>query len=122
MRIRTNNLCEAAGLEGFTGLKQDFRDRYELRAYLRSILLAKRLIDSPGLVKRGREFLEKFVRDDPRQRAVFDLWVGMLALPVPILVANLLADDERGALLRETAPVFAVISREEVSELARLAA
>jgi hypothetical protein len=38
------------------------------------------------------------------------------------LLSDLLADDARGALLRETAPVFAVISADEVRDMTRLAA
>jgi len=116
------DLSQPLGLDGSLLPKRHFRDRYELRAYARAALLAKRLLEAPELVARGRAYLDRFVRIDPRQQRIYALWREALGLPVDELVRHLLADDERGASLRETAPVFVVIPADEVSGLVRLAA
>ena len=102
-------------------LKQDFRDAYERRAYLRACLLGQRLLENPALLARGRAFLDRFVKDDPRQRRIYAMWTDTLRLPVEELVRRLLADDARGAALRETAPVFVVIPADEVRALEQAA-
>lgn len=106
-----------AGLQGVPTPKQDFRDRSELRSYARAVLLAKRLLDDPGLISKGQSFLERFVATDPQQRRIYDLWSNAMQLPIMVLVSDLLSDDERGAYLRETVPVFTVIPAEEVRGL-----
>ncbi len=105
-------------LDGAIRLKRAFRDAYERRAYLRAFLLAKRLLEQPELVARGRDYLERFVKDDPRQRRSYRLWVDTLRLPTEQIVIDLLSDDPKGAALRETAPVFVVIPAEDVRALA----
>jgi hypothetical protein len=118
------NVTDIAGIESLAPfqLKNDFRDRYELRSYVRAMLVAKRLLENPRLIDRGRTYLDRFVRDDPRQARIYLLWTDALRLPMDQLLSDLLADDARGALLRETAPVFAVISADEVRDMTRLAA
>jgi hypothetical protein len=103
-------------------VKEIFRDGHERRSYFRAFLLAKRLIDDPGLVARGRAYLDRFVRDDPRQSHIYNLWSETIGLPVEEIALRLLADDLRGEALRESAPVFVVIPAEEVRALARTAA
>ena len=103
-------------------LKRDFRDAYERRAYLRACLLGKRLLDDPALLVKGRAFLDRFVKNDPRQRRIYALWTETLELPVDQLVMRLLADDDRGAALRQDAPVFVVIPADDVRALEKSAA
>ena len=103
-------------------LKREFRDAYERRAYLRAYLLSQRLLDNPALLGRGRAFLDRFVKPDPRQRRAYVMWTDALTLPVDKLVTQLLADDARGAALRESAPVFVVIPAEEIRALEKSAA
>ena len=103
-------------------LKQEFRDAHERRAYLRAYLLAQRLVENPALLARGRAFLDRFVKTDPRQRQIYAMWSDALTLPVDKLVTALLADDARGAALRETAPVFVVIPAAEIRALEKSAA
>jgi hypothetical protein len=107
----------AADLPLVVPMKREFRDAYDRRAYLRACLLGKRLLDEPALLEKGRAFLERFVRDDPRQRRIYALWTDVLTLPVEQIVGQLLADDERGAMLRETAPVFVVIPAGDIRAL-----
>jgi hypothetical protein len=95
-------------------LKQEFRDSHERRAYLRAYLLGRRLVEDPALLARGRAFLDRFVKGDPRQRRTYAMWSEALTLPVDNLVVALLADDTRGAALRETAPVFVVIPADQI--------
>ena len=103
-------------------LKRDFRDAYERRSYLRAYLLGQRLLAEPALISRGRAYLDRFVRDDPRQRRIYAMWLKALDLPVDQLVGQLLADNSHGAELRETAPVFVVIPAEDVRALENSAA
>jgi hypothetical protein len=100
-------------------LKREFRDAYDRRTYARACLLARRLLENPALVQDGRTYLERFVRDDPKQRRIYQIWSGMLELPVAALVGRLLADDEAGAALRDSAPVFVVIPPDDVRAFER---
>lgn len=120
MKTRSQKLHLSApvGVE----LKQEFRDSHERRAYLRAYLLGRRLVENPALLARGRIFLDRFVKGDPRQRRTYAMWSEALALPVEKLVIELLADDTRGAALRETAPVFVVVPADEIRTLEKSAA
>ena len=102
-------------------LKRTFRDAHERRVYFRAFLLAKHLIDDPELVARGRAYLDRFVKDDPRQSHIYKLWSDAIQLPVEEIALSLLADDARGEALRESAPVFVVIPADEIRALAKLA-
>jgi len=115
--VRTDRDQRRPDPSGRLPLKRDFRDRHERRAYLRACLLGQRLLHDPALLERGRAFLDRFVRGDPRQRRIYAMWTDALALPVDQLVDRLLADDAHGAALRETAPVFVVIPAAEVRAL-----
>ncbi len=98
-------------------LKERFRDAHERRAYQRTLEVARRIVDDPALLEKGRAFLDRFVKDDPRQRRVYVLWTEILRLEPEQVVRRLIADDEQGAFLRETAPVFTTISPETARHL-----
>ena len=100
-------------------LKERFYDAHERRAYLRILEVARRIVDDPSLLQLGQAFLDQFVRDDPRQRQNYDLWVAALRLGPEQVARGLIADDERGARLRESAPVFSPISEEQGRRLAK---
>jgi len=117
-----DNDLAALGLPPAIELKRDFRDAYERRAYLRACVLGKRLLAEPVLIKKGRTFLDRFVKPDPHQQHIHALWTDALGLPVEELVLQLLSDDARGETLRETAPVFIAISADEIRALERSAA
>jgi hypothetical protein len=119
MEITAADISVGTSVDGRIRLKREFRDGYDFRAYARAILLARRLLEKPDLVRRGRSFLERHVRTDPHQKRIYELWTETLQLPVDELVGRFLADDERGAALRETAPVFVVIPPEDVRALAK---
>jgi len=116
------NLSQLIGLPDDFPIKRRFRDRYELRSYVRLALLAEKLMNHPELISRGSAYLERFTKNDPRQLRTYQVWTDLLRLPVPELVSALLADDERGAWMRETSPVFVVIPPQAIREVADLAA
>jgi len=100
-------------------LKTQFHDAHERRAYLRTLEIARRILADPKLLKRGRDYLDRFVRDDPHQRRVYELWIDALRQKPERLVLELVADTERGAHLRETAPVFSVIEADLARRIGR---
>jgi hypothetical protein len=98
-------------------LKDHFHDNHDRRAYLRTVEVAKRIVDEPELVQRGRAFLERFTRNEPNHRTAYEAWNDLLRLSPEEIAIRLLADNEQGTLLRDSAPVFVVFSREEALRL-----
>jgi hypothetical protein len=98
-------------------LKTNFYDRYEKRSYLAAREVARRILNEPSLLEAGREYLERFMRSDPHQALHYELWNRLLRLPPEEIVWRLLEDSERGALLRDTYPVFVVLPQEARAEL-----
>ena len=96
-------------LIGSLRLKERFHDAHDRRSYLRMVEIAKRIVDDPSLVQRGREYLDRFIRNDPHQQSNCRLWDETLRLPSEEIARQLLSDTPRGAELRESAPVFTVI-------------
>jgi len=80
------------------------------------IEVASRIVDDASLIERGRAFLDRFVREDVRQRRAYENWVELLDRPPEYIARELLSDTTRGEMLRDTAPVFAVIARSQASE------
>jgi hypothetical protein len=103
-------------------LKRSFYDAHERRAYLRMVEIAAAIIDDASAIDRGRAHLERFTRQDPRQSDAYRDWTSLLQSAPPDIVRALLADDERGAWLRDSAPVFVVISPEQAKEIWRRSA
>lgn len=100
-------------------LKDHFYDAHERRSYLRAVEVAKRIVDDPSALRRGREFLHRFARNDPYQRPSYELWTKTLQLRPEDIARRLLEDSETGQALRDSAPVFVVISEEEAKRLWR---
>ena len=103
-------------------LKRSFYDAHERRAYLRMVEVARRIVDDESLVQRGRAHLERFARNDARQAHAYRAWSSLLLRPPEDIARALLADDDRGATLRDTAPVFVVISAPQAKEIWRRSA
>jgi hypothetical protein len=101
--IRRQDLLDRAAL------KVRFHDPHDRRAYARAVEIAARILDDPSLLERGRAYLERFMRADPRQRRAYELWLKVLTLGAERVALALVADDEEGAYLRSTAPVFTTI-------------
>ncbi len=119
MDMSTADFSLGTELDGKIRRKRTFRDSHDFRSYVRALLLAKRLLERPDLVARGQSYLERHVKADPHQTRIYKLWTDALQLPVDDLIDRFLTDDERGATLRETAPVFVVIPPDDVRALAR---
>jgi hypothetical protein len=100
-------------------LKTEFYDRHERRAYERAVEIATYVVNNPGSVASAMSFLERHVRADPHQRAAYDLWRAMLQRDPAEIARAMLEDTERGAELRNSAPVFVVLGGERRSELLR---
>jgi hypothetical protein len=100
-------------------LKRSFYDAHEERAYLRMMEVAAAIVDDSAAIERGRAHLERFARTDPRQAGAYRMWTDLLGSPPTEIARALLADDERGAALRDSAPVFVVFTAEQAKELWR---
>jgi len=101
-----------------SSLKAHFRDAHERRAYLRSVEIARRIVEDRDLLDRGRRFTDRHMRDDPHQKVAYRLWCDLLRFPAEEIARRLIADDDAGRYLRETAPVFTVIERPSVEPTA----
>jgi hypothetical protein len=97
-------------------LKTSFYDSHERRAYLRMVEVARKIVDDPALIKRGRRFLERFIQDKLGQSLAYKAWANLLAEPPETIARELLSNSERGSFLRDSAPVFVVLSAPEASE------
>ncbi|MGL4286247.1 MAG: hypothetical protein ACRCVA_07885 [Phreatobacter sp.] len=97
--------------------KARFHDRNERRSYAVARLVAAHLIDRPELVQHGRAYMERHMRADPSQHAYYRLWQDLLRHDIDQVVCRLLEDSDKGALLRDTQPVFYVPSIEERREI-----
>jgi hypothetical protein len=97
--------------------KTNFYDQHERRSYLRAVEIAKRLVDDPSAIASGAKYLARFVRDDVRQQRAYREWASLLQAPVEDIARALLEDSEHGARLRDTAPVFFVISRDQLQRI-----
>lgn len=97
--------------------KTRFYDRNERRSYELTRAVAARLLDDPSLVKNGLAFARRHMSGDTTQSPYLIMWEELLRSDVADIVRNLLADTPRGALLRDTQPVFCVLSPEERQEI-----
>lgn len=91
-------------------LKRRFHDRNERRRYEIALVTAAKLIDDPATLKNGLAYMERHMRADPTQARYYALWADMISRDPKEIVRELLADTDRGALLRETSPVFYVLA------------
>lgn len=88
--------------------KTRFYDRNERRTYALTSAVAARLIDDEELVRSGLSHARKHMGSDPSQSKYLALWEDLLTRDVREIVKALLEDTPRGALLRNTQPVFVV--------------
>ena len=94
-------------------LKRQFHDRNERRRYEIALVTAAKLIDDPATLKHGLAYMERHMRGDPAQARYYAMWMEMISRDPREIVRELLADTDRGALLRETRPVFYVLDGAE---------
>ena len=87
-------------------MKTCFHDHHDRVDYLKACEVARRIMDNPSLITAARDFVETVMLTDPHQRVHAEMWRAMLRLPPTEIAEALVADTERGQLLRETRPVF----------------
>src|ERR1700722_4651032 len=94
-------------------LKRQFHDRNDRRRYEIALVTAAKLIDDPATLTHGLAYMERHMRGDPPQARYYAMWMDMISRDPKEIVRELLADTDRGALLRETRPVFYVLAGAE---------
>lgn len=91
----------------FTGCEpMEFYDRSQKLRYLYARETARRLVEQPALVERGRRYLEKHIAPDPQMRRYYALWDRVLRYPAAEIAKRLTANDPEGQQLRDSMPVF----------------
>src|ERR1700730_17943715 len=107
-------MCESEAFIRSLPLKRRFHDGNARRRYEIARVIAAKLIDDPTTtLKNGLAYLERHMRPDPTQARYVALWMEMISRDPKEIVRELLADTDRGALLRETKPVFYVLEGHE---------
>lgn len=114
-------MTEGERFVGSVPRKANFHDRNKRRSYELTRQVAARLIDDPGLIANARSYLERLVRPDPAQAHAYTLWADLLNQDVGQIVRQMLEDSPKGDLLRDTQPVFTVLSPEERIEMVEVA-
>jgi len=97
--------------------KTRFYDRNERRSYELTRAVAARLIDDPSLVSNGLVHARRHMSADQSQLRYFNMWEELLRGDVADIVRQLLEDTPRGALLRNTQPVFCILPPEVRQEI-----
>lgn len=97
--------------------KVRFYDRNERRSYELTRAVAARLIDEPTLVQQGLAHARRHMSSDDYHSEYFLVWEELLLRDVGDIARQLLEDSPRGALLRDTQPVFCVLPSELRQEI-----
>jgi hypothetical protein len=92
--------------------KVRFYDRNERRSYEMTRAVAARLINDPTLIQNGLDHMRRHMGCDTAQSRYVARWESLLQAEVHVIVQQLLEDSPRGALLRDTQPVFCVLPSE----------
>ncbi|MBO0903943.1 hypothetical protein [Jiella sonneratiae] len=93
--------------------KRHFHDRNERRSYETARIVAARLIDDPRSLRQGLAYMRRHMEGDPHQADYLRLWQDVIRQDTKEIARLLLEDSPRGALLRDTRPVFHVLTDEE---------
>lgn len=93
--------------------KTDFWDRNQKFRYLIMAEVARRLVERPELVERGRYYLDTVMAGDKQVSAFYQAWKSIIDRPVEEIARRWLADTEEGDLLRANPPLFDVVEGEE---------
>jgi hypothetical protein len=110
-------MTEGERFVGSLPAKTDFHDRSKRRSYAFTQAVATRLVDDPTLIGNGQAYLERHMRGDPRQSRYYAMWTELLQQDVTVIARRLLEDSPEGDLLRDTQPVFVVLSPSERADL-----
>lgn len=88
-------------------MEQDgFRDRNHRYGFLVARENARRLVEDPAVLARGREHLDRFSRDDPHQADGYRVWDALLLGFASVVASRLTERSPGGDYIRETAPSF----------------
>ncbi len=110
-------MTEGERFIGSLPAKTDFHDRSKRRSYAFTRAVAKRLVDDPTLIGNGQAYLERYMRGDPRQSRYYAIWTDLLRQDATVIARQMLEDSPEGDLLRDTQPVFVVLSPSERADL-----
>jgi hypothetical protein len=94
-------------------LKRRFHDRNERRRYEIALVIAAKLIDDPTIRQNGLDYIDRHMGEGDARPDYRALWLELIARDPKDIARQLLADTDRGALLRDTSPVFYVLSAAE---------
>lgn len=94
-------------------LKKQFHDRNERRRYEFALVTAAKLIDDPGVLKVGLDYMKRHMSGNSVRADYYALWLELISRDPREIARELLADTPRGALLRDTRPVFYVLTGTE---------
>jgi hypothetical protein len=89
--------------------KTDFWDRNQKFRYLIMAEVARRLVEKPELVERGRRYLETVMAGDKQVSTFYHAWKAIIDRPVDEIARRWLADSEEGDFLRANPPLFDVV-------------
>ena len=78
-----------------------------------------RILDDPTLIENGRRHMQRFMAKDSRMSKYYQLWQSVIDLPPTEMCRRLLADTPEGEALRDSSPVFIVLSPSVRMRLAR---
>jgi hypothetical protein len=89
--------------------KTRFYDRNERRSYELTREIAARLVDDPSLLKNGLAYAKRHMSSASFPPRYLAMWEEYLRQDITSIVRGLLEDSPRGALLRDTQPVFCIL-------------
>jgi hypothetical protein len=89
--------------------KLRFYDRNERRSYELTRAVAARLVGDPDLVQQGLAHARRHMGSDASQARYFEVWEQLLKEDARAIARQLVEDTPRGAVLRDTQPVFCVL-------------
>ena len=91
------------------GQKTDFWDRNQKFRYLIMAEIAKRLLEQPELLERGRRYLETHMAPNAQVAGSYRAWKKIIDRPAEEIVRRWLDDTEEGDTLRANPPLFDVV-------------
>lgn len=98
-------------------MKRTFYDRHERIDYLKACEIARRVLEHPRLIDNARRWVEEVMAPNPHQLRYVAMWRELLSRPASEIAAALIEDSDRAQLLRETRPIFDVLTSQDVTRL-----
>lgn len=98
-------------------MKRQFYARHQHIDYLKACEIARRIVANSATIEHARQWLEEVMAPDPHQQQYVAIWRELLTRPAVDIAAALVEDSDRGQLLRETRPIFDVLTSQDVVRL-----